>query len=157
MSEFILTSPAFDAGGTIPREHTRNGDNLSPPLEFSGIPAGTVTLAVIMDDVTDPAKPVNGWALWNVPPLAALPAGVPAEATIRGLGGAVQSGAYHNHSYRGPKRVRFGAARTYKFTAYALDTVIDEPPTAFAEEFLATAHGHILGQASLSGTYKNEE
>ncbi len=155
MSDFTVTSPAFREGGAIPKAHAQNGDNRSPPLDVAGLPAGTVSLAVIMDDITREDRPVNGWALWNIPPVAQVPAGVPAEPNVQTLGGAVQSGAYHNHAYHGPKRVRFGGARTYRFTVYALDAVIARPPTALAAEFLETAEGHILARAALTGTYRD--
>ncbi|MDQ2696040.1 MAG: YbhB/YbcL family Raf kinase inhibitor-like protein, partial [Pseudomonadota bacterium] len=72
----ILTSPAFAAGGPIPSLYTCDGRDISPPLEWSGLPQGTQSLALIVDDpdAPDPAAPKTVWVHWvlyNIPPTAA--------------------------------------------------------------------------------------
>jgi phosphatidylethanolamine-binding protein (PEBP) family uncharacterized protein len=63
---FTLTSPAFQQGAPVPAQHTCEGADASPPLEWSGLPAGTRSLALIIDDpdAPDPAAPKRVWVHW---------------------------------------------------------------------------------------------
>jgi Raf kinase inhibitor-like YbhB/YbcL family protein len=87
---FTLTSPAFATGGEIPTRYTCEGDDISPPLAWSTPPAGTKSLALIVDDpdAPDPKAPKITWAHWvlyNLPPSAdGLPEGMPARALPAG-------------------------------------------------------------------------
>ena len=70
---FTLTSPAFGHGEPIPRRYTCDGDDISPPLKWSGVPTGTTSLALIAEDpdAPDPAAPRRIWVHWmlyNLPP-----------------------------------------------------------------------------------------
>ncbi len=76
-----LRSPAFEDGSTIPRKYTRDGENRSPPLEWSGAPPGTRSFLVVMEDPDAPSGMFRHWAVYNVPPGdSALPEGAPVEA-----------------------------------------------------------------------------
>lgn len=151
---FQVVSPAFAEGGWIPKEHAQNGANRSPELRPVNPPKGTKGFAVVMADVTKPEKPVYQWAIWNIPVLDAIPAGVPAEAAVAALGGAAQSGSYHNHRYKGPGAALLGGPHTYKFTLIALSGHVELDCHLFPEEFLAGIGGYVLGEATLSGKYK---
>src|SRR5687767_12505966 len=99
---FTLISSAFDDGQEIPSQYGCEGDDLSPPLAWSGLPAGTASLALIVDDpdAPDPAAPKMTWVHWilyNLPPtVSGLPAGIAAEdlppGTLQGLNDSKQTG-----------------------------------------------------------------
>jgi Raf kinase inhibitor-like YbhB/YbcL family protein len=151
-----LSSPAFAAGQSIPKKYTCEGGDASPPLTWSGVPAGTKTLALIVDDpdAPDPKAPQRVWVHWvlyNIPPTAtSLPAAsggkdVPSGA-VEGTNDWTRSG------YGGPCPP-IGRHR-YFFKLYALDNTlpIDKPLTKSALE--AAMKGHVLKQAELIGTYQ---
>ena len=152
----ILTSAAFVAGGLIPVEHTCDGKDISPPLAWSGIPAGTKSLALIVDDpdAPDPAAPKMTWVHWvlyNIPPdaktltedIAAkdLPSG-----TLQGIND------WRSTGYGGPCPP-VGKHR-YFFKLYALDTVLPDlrhPAKAALENAM---QGHVLAHFELVGLYQ---
>jgi hypothetical protein len=146
-----ITSPVFENNSMIPAKYTCEGDDISPPLEFKDVPEGAVSLVLIMDDpdAPDPAAPKivwEHWAVWNIPPGQQFPeGGVPADAVV----GRNQRG---NNSYGGPCPP-IGTHR-YFFKLYALDTMLDLPPSAGKKELLATMQGHILAEAQIIGLYK---
>ena len=149
----ILSSPAFSEGAPIPKRHTCEGDDVAYPLSWSGVPAGTKSLALIVDDpdVPDPKAPKRMWVHWvlyDIPPLAS---GLPE-------GGTPPSGTHHGRNdwnrtgYGGPCPP-IGRHR-YIHKLYALDTVlgeIGEPTKAELEEAM---RGHVLAEARLMGTYE---
>ena len=150
-----LTSPAFAAGGEIPTRYTCEGDDVSPPLAWSMLPAGTKSLALIVDDpdAPDPKAPKMTWVHWviyNLPPSAdALPEGAAAGAlpagTREGLNDWKRSG------YGGPCPP-IGRHR-YFHKLYALDTVLPDLGRPRKVALERAMQGHILAQAELIGTY----
>ena len=70
VAEFALSSEAFTRGGEIPRRHTCDGDDVSPPLAWSDPPPGTRALALIVDDPDAPTGAFTHWLAWNIDPLA---------------------------------------------------------------------------------------
>jgi Raf kinase inhibitor-like YbhB/YbcL family protein len=169
-----LTSPAFTAGGNIPHHFTCDGDDISPPLSWSGVPDGTKSLALIVDDpdAPDPAKPERVWAHWvlyNIPPDAAglmqgiAPSNLP-HGTREGRNDWKRAG------YGGPCPP-VGRHR-YFHKLYALDTVLpDLGHAGKAEldlhrlfqlgpggkaELEKAMQGHIIEQAELIGTYQRK-
>ena len=154
--DFKLSSTAFTAGGAIPEIHTCQGQDLSPALAWSGLPAGTQSLALIVDDpdAPDPAAPKMTWVHWvlyNLPAHAAsLPQGVAATAlppgTRQGLNDWKRTG------YGGPCPP-IGSHR-YFHKLYALDSALPDlhnPTKAALEKAMA---GHVLAMAELVGTYR---
>ena len=152
----MLTSTVFFQGGMIPHRYTCDGQDVSPPLVWSGLPAGTKSLALIVDDpdAPDPAAPRMTWVHWvlyNIPPAATgLPEGIPAKGlplgTLQGLNDWQRTG------YGGPCPP-IGRHR-YFHKLYALDTVLPDlgrPAKAVVEKAM---QGHILGQAELMGLYQ---
>ena len=156
---FELRSQAFKNGEEIPVKYTCEGQDISPPLEWDGIPKGTKSLALIVDDpdAPDPARPQMTWVHWvlfNIPPdIKQLPEGVnpsqlPASVSF-GLNDWKKTG------YGGPCPP-IGRHR-YFFKLYALDTVLkdlDLPTKAQLEQAMT---GHILDKAVLIGTYKKRK
>jgi Raf kinase inhibitor-like YbhB/YbcL family protein len=153
-----LTSTAFAPDGAIPALHTCEGRDVSPPLTWSGAPAGTKSLALIVDDpdAPDPAAPRMTWVHWvlyNLPQVATgLAEGVPAAALPAGTREGVND--WGRTGYGGPCPP-IGRHR-YFHKLYALDTVLPDlgrPRKAALEKAM---QGHILAQAVLVGTYQKK-
>lgn len=149
-----ITSPAFAGNGEIPAVHTCEGRDLSPALSWTAPPAGTQSLALIVDDpdAPDPAAPKTTWVHWvlyNLPPMAAsLPEGASGlpPGTLQGVNDWRRTG------YGGPCPP-VGRHR-YFFKLYALDTLLPDlrQPTKAALE--KAMQGHVLAHAELVGTYR---
>jgi Raf kinase inhibitor-like YbhB/YbcL family protein len=151
-----LYSSAFEDHAEIPAEYTCDGSDISPPLEWSGISPGTESLALIMDDpdAPDTANPKNVWVHWVVFNLPKVTTGLPAG--IRDLPKQAKHGlnSWKRAAYGGPKPPH--GRHRYAVKLYALDTMLDlNQPTK--DELEAAMHGHILGQASLIGTYERKK
>ena len=150
-----LTSSAFESGGTIASKYTCEGDDLSPPLAFAGVPAGTKSLALIVDDpdVPDPKAPKRVWVHWLVYNLPPDSQGLPENASGAGLPGGATTGLsdFKQATYHGPCPP-IGRHR-YFHKLYALDIALPEKPLT-KPELEAAMKGHVLAQAELIGTYK---
>ena len=152
-----LRSPAFSHNGAIPRQYTCEGADLSPALEWGGLPEGTKSLVLIVDDpdAPDPKAPKMTWVHWvlyNIPPSAtglpenvksALPAG-----TLEGVNDWKRTG------YGGPCPP-IGRHR-YFHKLYALDMVLPDLGKPTKAELEQAMKGHVLGQAELVGTYQKK-
>ena len=150
---FTLESPAFSEGGSISARYTCDGEDISPGLRWHGVPPGTRSLALIIDDpdAPDPAAPRMVWVHWvlyNIPPqvpelpeaVTALPAG-----TLEGLNDWKRTG------YGGPCPP-VGRHR-YFFKLYALDTELPNLGHPTKAVLLEAMQGHVIGEAVLMGTY----
>ena len=156
MDKVMLNSSAFEPNGPIPAKYTCEGEDVSPALTWSGVPSGTKSLALIVDDpdAPDPAAPKMTWVHWvlyDVPPSAqGLPEAVRANSLPRGTREGLND--WKRTGYRGPCPP-IGRHR-YFFKLYALDTDLGdlgEPTKAQLEEAM---EGHILGEAQLVGRYQ---
>ena len=157
MMGLTLTAPAFKNNGSIPAVYTCDGKDISPELNWSGVPKNARSLVLIVDDpdAPDPAAPKMTWVHWvlyNIPPTAtglaegikdnALPAG-----TLQGLNDWRRTG------YGGPCPP-IGRHR-YFHKLYALDIVLpdlQQPTKALVEQAM---QGHIIGDIVLLGTYQH--
>jgi len=149
-----FSSTAFPAGGAIPAKYTCQGTNVSPPLDIGDVPAGTKSLAVIVDDpdAPDPAAPQTTWVHWviyNLPPTKTLAEGISAHDLAGSLDG---QNDWKVTGYRGPCPP-IGKHR-YFYKLYALDSVLPDlhKPTKAALE--KAMKGHILAKAECMGVYK---
>jgi Raf kinase inhibitor-like YbhB/YbcL family protein len=151
-----LTSPAFTAGASIPAIYTCDGGNVSPPLSWTGVPPGTKSLALIVDDpdAPDPAAPQRTWVHWvvyDIPPDAAgLPQGVGPHALPRGA--RMGANDWKKTGYGGPCPP-IGRHR-YFYKLYALDVVppdLGQPSKAALEKAMKN---HVIEHAELVGTYQ---
>ncbi len=140
-----LTSPAFESGEPIPARHTCDGDDLSPPLEWTRPPAGTVSLALCVDDPDAGRHPFTHWLAWGLEPEAGVLAeGRPAPAEGRNDFGAP--------GYRGPCPPP-GTPHRYVFRLFALDA---EPGLGSSDRRLSfdrAIDGHVLETAELTGLF----
>jgi hypothetical protein len=148
-----LTSSAFRPGQPIPTRYTCDGDDLAPPLAWSGVPPGTRSLVLIVDDpdTPDPKHPRQTWVHWLVYNLPVDGAGLPE-------GGALPPGArigrndWNRTGYGGPCPP-IGRHR-YFHKLYALDTVLPDLKHPSKPHLEKAMKGHVLEQAELVGLYE---
>jgi len=149
---FEIRSTAFGSGGTIPEKYTCNGSDISPPLSWTEPPAGTKSLALIMDDLDAPAGTWVHWVVYNLPASAReLSEGIPTTETL--ADGAKQgTNDFRKIGYGGPCPPP-GSAHRYFFKLYALDIELSLAPGATKKQLETAMAGHILTQAELIGRY----
>jgi Raf kinase inhibitor-like YbhB/YbcL family protein len=158
-----LTSTAWADGGAIPVRFTQAGDDVSPPLSWSNVPANVASFALIVHDVD--AALGNGtddllhWMLWNVPAATnSLAERMPSASQLPD--GTRQIGATAPH-YRGPGAPAAGPAHHYVFELFALDSTIDVPavgqtPAQTRAAVVAAMAGHIKGKAAFVGLFRRQ-
>jgi Raf kinase inhibitor-like YbhB/YbcL family protein len=152
-SAVSLTSDAFTDGSTIPQKYTCRGDNVSPALQWDGVPNATKSLALIMDDPDAPIKNFTHWVVFNIPPdTRELSEAIPGDeklsnGALQGKNGAMQIG------YFGPCPPP-GGPHHYNFVLYALDTVLDLDAGASKEQVLSSMEGYIIGRGQLVGLFQ---
>jgi hypothetical protein len=154
-----VTSEAFKAKAAIPKKHTGEGADTSPPLAWSGVPAGTKELALICDDPDAPvAEPWVHWVIYGIPPDAkGLPEGVPTQETLQEPQGARQGlNDFRKAGYGGPMPPPRHGTHHYYFRLYALDSGLNLPPRQTKKKLLEAMKGHILAQGELVGTYERK-
>jgi Raf kinase inhibitor-like YbhB/YbcL family protein len=147
-----LTSTAFRDGATIPKQHTGDGKNTSPPLQWGQPPSQTKSFALICDDPDAPAGTWVHWVLFNLPADAReLPEGLPAQEKL--ANGALQgTNDFGKIGWGGPAPPR-GKPHRYFFKLHALDVVLDLPAGATKAQLIAAMQGHILAEGKLMGLY----
>jgi Raf kinase inhibitor-like YbhB/YbcL family protein len=153
---FTITSTAFGANGAIPARHTCEGDDISPPLAWTGAPAGTKSFALIVDDpdAPDPKAPRMTWVHWVLYDLPATASGLAEDVHPQALPAGTREGVndWGRTGYGGPCPP-IGRHR-YFHKLYALDTVLGDlgqPRKAALEKAMK---GHVLAEAVLVGTYQ---
>jgi Raf kinase inhibitor-like YbhB/YbcL family protein len=150
---FALKSAAFANSGEIPRKFTCDGADLSPALEWNGVPEGTHSLALIADDPDAPMGTWTHWLIWNIPAKATvLPEGVPKTELVDN---GVRQGRndFKRIGYGGPCPPP-GKPHRYFLKLYALDARLDVKPGAGRAELERTMKPHILSETEWMGTYE---
>ncbi|MGH8434673.1 MAG: YbhB/YbcL family Raf kinase inhibitor-like protein [Pseudomonas sp.] len=150
----MLSSPAFQAQGPIPAHYSCEGKDVSPPLAWSGVPPGTKSLALIVDDpdAPDPAAPKRTWVHWVLYNLPVETTALPEDlhtlppGTLQGLNDWQRTG------YGGPCPP-IGTHR-YFHKLYALDSVLPDLGQLTKAQLESAMRGHVLAQAELIGTYR---
>jgi len=157
----ILTSPAWEDGGTIPAAYAQGSPEISPPLNWDRVPDETESFVLIMRDLDGLAATGTDshlyWMLWNIPKdVRSLAEHLPAhEEFADGTRQISSSGPW----YRGPAAPPPGPTHHYAFELYALSTKIDVPPvgqtpSATEAAVRAAMGGKIIGKGTLLGLYK---
>ncbi len=148
-----ITSPAFKNNEFIPKKYTCEGENISPALAWSGVPAGTKDFVLIVDD---PDAPMGDWVHWLVYNILA-PSNSLKENIFNLVGASLPytqgKTSFGDIGYGGPCPPP-GKPHRYFFKIYALDTTLNLKPGVNKPQLLKTMEGHILEQAQLIGLYK---
>lgn len=145
-----LTSSAFTDKASIPGKYTCDSDGISPPLYIEDVPNEAKSLALIVDDPDAPSGLWVHWTLWNIP---ADTKKIEANSVPRDAEQGTTS--FGKTGYGGPCPP--SGEHRYFFKLYALDTVLDLPPTADKETLEEAMTGHVVDKAELMGTYRREK
>jgi len=147
-----ISSNAFEDGTSLPVEHTCDGEDHSPALSWDTIPAGTQSIALIVDDPDAPGKTWVHWVIYNIPANSTgLPAAVPKNKTLDD--GSLQGkNDFGRIGYNGPCPPP-GKPHRYFFRVYALDTTLSLKSGATKSQLEAAMSGHILAQGEMIGKY----
>jgi Raf kinase inhibitor-like YbhB/YbcL family protein len=147
-----ISSAAFQDGSQIPSKYTCDGANVSPPLQWSGVPQSAKTIVLICDDPDAPAKTWVHWVVYDLPAGATtLPEALPANEKPA-IGGKQGKNDFGKIGYGGPCPP--SGTHRYFFKLYAIDTETSLEPSASKDQVLKTIEGHILAQGELIGKYK---
>lgn len=155
LSTLQLTSPAFANGGAIPKKHTGEGEDVSPALEWSNVPDGTQSFAVICHDPDAPLVSPSGtygfvhWVLYNIPgSVRSL-----AEGTSEYTRGKSDFG---REGYGGPMPPNGHGVHHYFFWVLALNQELNLEPGLTLWQLLAKVEPHVIGMNRLVGTYERK-
>jgi Raf kinase inhibitor-like YbhB/YbcL family protein len=153
--EITLKSPAFTQGEPIPEEYTCDGRNISPPLQWSDVPEGAKSLAMIVDDPDAPRGLFTHWIIYNIPPdLPEFTENVEKDKTLpngarQGVNDAGKIG------YTGPCPP--SGTHRYFFKVYALDSDLHLEPGLTKAQLLKAMEDHTLAEGQLMGTYSHKQ
>jgi Raf kinase inhibitor-like YbhB/YbcL family protein len=140
-----VSSTAFADGGDIPRRYTCDGDDLSPPLTFAGVPSGAQELAVLVEDPDAPGGTFVHWVAWGIDPSKG---GLAEGEAPPGTG----TNGFHRRGYGGPCPPK-GPAHRYVFTVFALSEALDLPPGASAGDLRRAEANRVIAEGRLTGRY----
>jgi Raf kinase inhibitor-like YbhB/YbcL family protein len=149
-----VASPVFHDGERIPERYSRNGANISPPLEWRDAPRNTRSFALVVEDPDAPEGTFRHWAVYNVPPAyqglgedSGACAGVPLEMAVNDFG---------NRGYDGPQPPHGHGTHHYHFRLLALDVPeLGLPARASIKELLDAARPHVIAEAQTVGTFQS--
>jgi len=149
--EIKIKSSAFEQGGMIPKKYTCDGEDVSPPLTWSNVPANSKCFALINDDPDAPAGTWVHWVIYNIPgDSKELPEAVPPKKNLEN--GAVQgTNDFGKFGYGGPCPP--GGTHRYYLKLYALDTTLSLQGDVTRGRLLEAMKGHILAEGQLMGKY----
>lgn len=155
MAAFRLTSPAFEHDTPLPQRYTGDGDDLSPPLTWTGLPPGTKEVALICDDPDADTGVFTHWVVYGLPPdSSGLPEAIPDDAIIETDDVSLVQGLneFDEVGWSGPISSDERGPHRLFFRLFALDTeLLDLPPGASRAELRAAAKDHIIDKTLLVG------
>jgi Raf kinase inhibitor-like YbhB/YbcL family protein len=139
-----VRSTAFSQGGQIPKKYSCEGENINPPLDISGFPRETHSLALILED-PDAVKGIfYHWVVWNIPPNEFI-----SENSIPGITGSNSAG---EEAYLGPCPP--SGSHRYYFRVFALDTLLDLPASSDKRALDEAMQGHQLSTGEIMAHYR---
>lgn len=149
VADLQVSSPAFDSHGRIPERHTGDGEDVSPPLEWRGVPEGTRAFALVVHDPDAPL--VDGFTHWV---LYGIPADVRglAEGTGEFLAG---TNSFGKTGYNGPAPPPGHGPHHYYVWLYALDDDVGLEPWLDRRALLERIEDHVIEQARVVGLYEH--
>jgi Raf kinase inhibitor-like YbhB/YbcL family protein len=155
MAAFRLTSPAFEHDGDLPLRYTADGGDVSPPLQWTGVPEGTRELMLVCDDPDAEAGVFTHWVVYGISPeLDGLPEGLPKDAIVEDPVSVVQGlNEFDEAGYTGPQPPEDAdvAPHRFFFRVFAVDTELDLPPGVTRADLRRAAKDHVIAQAELVG------
>ena len=146
-SSLRVRSVAFSDGGHIPPKYTCEGENVNPPLEISGIPEETKTLALVVEDPDAPRGVHDHWVVWNIPPNEAIN-----ESSVPGTSGR---NSFGNTGYGCPCPP--SGSHRYYFKVYALDDKLNIPAGSDKRTLKDAMKDHVLASAELMAHYQKRK
>lgn len=148
-----ITSQAFEHGGVIPTRYTRDGENVSPPLDWHDAPPETRSFVVLVEDPDAPSGTFRHWAMYNIP---SSETGLPEGASGQERSGMREGGnGFGNIRYDGPQPPKGHGPHHYHFRLAALDVPqLALPASAKVEDIWTKALPHIIAEAELVGVYE---
>jgi Raf kinase inhibitor-like YbhB/YbcL family protein len=149
VQDLKITSLAFGGHGAIPAQYTSDGEDISPALEWSGLPEGTRALALVVHDPDAPL--VDGFTHWVAYGIAPEAPGL-AEGSDAVTQGTNSGG---NAGYNGPAPPPGHGPHHYYFWLYALDKDLEIEPGLSRRALLSRIEDHVIEQARVIGTYEN--
>ena len=147
MSEFMLSSTAFQNNGSIPSKYTCDGSDINPPLVIENVPAGAKSLALIVDDPDAPMGTWVHWLVWNISPHTT---GIKENDVPKGALSGLND--FKKQSYGGPCPP--SGTHRYFFKLYALDSILSLSSGAKKADLEKAMKGHIISQSQIIGLYK---
>ena len=142
----FISSPAFPDRTIVLKSHTCMGENISPPLEFGDLPPQTKSLVLIVEDCDATPVPWVHWLVFNIPPdTTTVSAG---SIPTGGTEGIANGGT---HGYEGPCPKYFHGIHHYHFQLFALDAILDLPPSADKAHVAAGMKEHVIDSGTLVG------
>lgn len=148
----VVTSPVFTQNAPIPPKYTCDGQDISPPLSWSGAPANTRSFTLIVDDPDAPMGVWVHWLLFDIPASASgLPEAIPQTAVLAD-GSRHGTNSWGRRDYGGPCPP--SGTHRYFFKVYALDAPLALPAGATNAQLLQEMQGHILAEGELMGVYR---
>lgn len=153
MAALALTSPAFEHDTALPHTYTADGEDLSPPLAWTGVPAGAKELVLIGDDPDAEGGVFTHWVVYGIlPDVAALPEGVPKDTLVEDPVSLVQGlNDFDDSGYTGPATAADRGPHRFFLRLFALDIELDVPPGVTRGDLRRAATDHVIGQAELVG------
>ncbi|MGZ3652331.1 MAG: YbhB/YbcL family Raf kinase inhibitor-like protein [Bdellovibrionota bacterium] len=158
-----LTSSAFQSNQKIPQRFSGEGDDVSPPLEWSDIPKGCKSFALICEDPDAAGRagkkpPFAHWLIYNISgEVTSLPEGLPAKTLLDFPVSASQgTNSFGKVGYNGPMPPAGHGSHHYRFVLHALDMELDLDSGLTREEVLKRIEGHVLAKAGFTGTYERK-
>lgn len=149
-----LTIPSFDNQERIPARFGRDGDNVSPAIEWRDAPAGAKSYALVVEDPDVPKHAFRHWAVYNIPPdIHGLPEGAGSGGRADAMRTATND--FGNARYDGPRPPRGDGAHHYHFVLFALDVAdLGLPARSRAQDVLAAARRHAMASTEVVGTFE---
>jgi hypothetical protein len=155
-----ITSPAFKEGEVIPKKYTGEGADVSPPLNWTGVPEGTKELVLICDDPDAPTtEPWVHWVIYKIPADAkGLKEGIPRKSRLTNPAGVLQGKnswpSGQNLGYRGPMPPPGHGTHHYYFKLYALEAKLAVESSMDKKSILQEIEHHVVAKGQLMGTYQ---
>jgi len=152
-SKLALSSSSFEDGQSIPRKYTCDGEDVSPELSWEGMPEGTETFTLIVDDPDAPGRVFTHWVAYNIPGnMTGFEEGMSAFEIVK-AGASQGRNDFGQAGYGGPCPPP-GKAHHYHFRLYAVDGLLDLPSGLPKNTVLNAMKGRVLAEAELVGLYK---